>query len=174
MPLVTLDQACLAFGHVPLLDHVDLTLDSGERAALIGRNGSGKSSLLRLLAGQQPLDSGKFWRKPELRIALVAQEPVLDPDETVFEAVARGAGEVHDTLLEFHDLSHRLAIAQDAAMLERLNELQHRLEHSDGWRINTRIESLVSRANPRAACSATARWPSIDAANVSMCRSCAG
>jgi ATP-binding cassette subfamily F protein uup len=145
MPLLTLDQACLAFGHVPLLDHVDLTLDAGERAALIGRNGSGKSSLLRLLAGQQPLDSGTLWRKPELRIALVAQEPVLDPEESVFEAVARGAGEVHDTLLEFHELSHRLAIAQDAAMLERLNELQHRLEHSDGWRINTRIESLVSR-----------------------------
>jgi ATP-binding cassette subfamily F protein uup len=145
MPLLTLDRACLAFGHVPLLDHVDLSLDAGERAALIGRNGSGKSSLLRVFAGQQPLDSGTLWRKPGLRSALVAQEPVLLPDASVFEAVAQGAGEVHDTLLEFHALSHRLTVAQDDAMLERMNELQHRLEHTDGWRINTRIESLISR-----------------------------
>jgi ATP-binding cassette subfamily F protein uup len=145
MPLLTLDQACLAFGHVPLLDHADLTLDTGERAALIGRNGSGKSSLLRALAGQQPLDSGTLWRKPGLRIALVAQEPVLDPEASVFEAVAEGAGAVHDTLLEFHEVSHRLAGAHDAAILERMNELQQRLEHADGWRINTRIESLISR-----------------------------
>src|SRR5690348_14030922 len=139
MPLLTLDQACLAFGHVPLLDHVQLALESGERAALIGRNGSGKTSILRYLAGQPSHDSGTLWCKPGLRIALVAQEPVLDPDERVFEAVARGAGEIHDTLLEFHELSHQLAAAHDAAALERMNELQRRLEHSDGWRINTRI-----------------------------------
>ncbi|MBI4206411.1 MAG: ATP-binding cassette domain-containing protein [Betaproteobacteria bacterium] len=145
MPLVTLDQACLAFGHVPLLDRVELTLEAGERVALIGRNGSGKSSLLRTLAGQQPLDSGALWRNTGLRIALVAQEPVLDPAESVFEAVARGAGEVHGTLLEFHELSHQLAAVPHAAALERMNELQHLLEHTDGWRINTRIESLISR-----------------------------
>ena len=69
MPLVALDQASLAFGHVPLLDHVNLSLDSGERVALIGRNGTGKSSLLRVLAGEQSLDSGTLWRKPELRVA---------------------------------------------------------------------------------------------------------
>src|SRR5688500_13968908 len=105
MPLATIDEASLAFGHVPLLDHVDLALDTGERLALIGRNGSGKSSLLRVLAGQQSLDSGTLWRKPELRVALVAQEPALDPQQTIFEAIAQGAGEIHDTLLEFHALS---------------------------------------------------------------------
>ena len=145
MPLVTLDQACLAFGHVALLDHVDLALESGERAALIGRNGSGKSSLLRALSGEQPLDSGTVWRKPELRVARVAQEPLLDAQETVFEAIARGAGEVHDTLLAFHEVSHRLAGEHDAALLERMNALQRQLESQDGWRINARIETLVSR-----------------------------
>jgi ATP-binding cassette subfamily F protein uup len=145
MPLVTLDQACLAFGHVPLLDRVDLALEAGERAALIGRNGSGKSSLLRALTGEQSLDSGTVWRKPELRIARVAQEPVLDAQETVFEAIARGAGEVHDALLAFHDVSHRLASEHDAALLERMNALQRRLESQDGWRINARMEALVSR-----------------------------
>lgn len=145
MPLLTLDQACLAFGHVPLLDRVDLALDAGERVALIGRNGSGKSSLLRALAGQQPLDSGTLWRKSGLRIALVAQEPAFDLGETIFEAVARGAGEVRGTLLEFHELSHRVAAAPDAAALERMTELHHVLEHTDGWRVNTRIESLITR-----------------------------
>ena len=145
MPLVTLDQACLAFGHVPLLDHADLALESGERAALIGRNGSGKSSLLRALSGEQPLDSGTVWRKPELRVARVAQEPLFDAQETVFEAIARGAGTVHDTLLAFHDVSHRLAGEHDAALLERMNALQRQLESQDGWRINARIETLVSR-----------------------------
>ncbi|MGQ0523350.1 MAG: ATP-binding cassette domain-containing protein [Betaproteobacteria bacterium] len=145
MPLVTLDQACLAFGHVPLLDHVDLALEAGERAALIGRNGSGKSSLLRAIAGEQPLDSGTLWSRPELRIARVAQEPLLEAQETVFEAVARGAGAVHDALLAFHEVSHQLARAHDSALLERMNRVQRELDQSDGWRINTRIESLISR-----------------------------
>ena len=145
MPLATLDEASLAFGHVPLLDHVELALDTGERLALIGRNGSGKSSLLRVLAGQQSLDSGTVWRKPELRVALVAQEPALDPKQTIFEAIAHGAGEIHDTLLEFHALSHRIAAGEDDAMLQRMNEVQRRLEMADGWRINSRIESLISR-----------------------------
>src|SRR3990172_2043264 len=98
MPLVTLDQACLAFGHVPLLDHADLVLDSGEGVALIGRNGSGKSSLLRTIAGVQPLDSGMIWRMAGLRVALVAQEPALDPGQTAFEAVGQGGGEVGGTM----------------------------------------------------------------------------
>src|SRR5688572_14609910 len=145
MPLATLDEASLAFGHVPLLDHVGLALDTGERLALIGRNGSGKSSLLRVLAGQQSLDSGTVWRKPELRVALVAQEPALDAQQTIFDAIAHGAGEIHDTLLEFHALSHCIAAGEDDAMLQRMNEVQRRLEMADGWRINTRIESLISR-----------------------------
>ena len=145
MPLVTLDGACLAFGHVALLDHAGLTLDSGERVALIGRNGSGKTSLLKVIAGLQPLDGGTLWREAGLRIALVAQEPVLDPGQTVFEAVAQGAGEVRGVLLEYHELSQRLAATPDAAALDRLHEVQHALEHADGWSVNSRIESILTR-----------------------------
>lgn len=145
MPLVTLDGACLAFGHVALLDHAALLLDSGERVALIGRNGSGKTSLLKVIAGLQPLDDGTLWRKGGLRIALVAQEPALDPGHTVFEAVAQGAGEVRGVLLEYHELSQRLAALPDAAALDRLHQVQHALEHADGWRVNSHIESILTR-----------------------------
>jgi ABC transport system ATP-binding/permease protein len=84
MPLITLDQASLAFGDAPLLDHADLALNAAERVALIGRNGSGKTSLLRVLANQQALDDGIVWRTPGLRIAFVPQEPVLEPQDSVY------------------------------------------------------------------------------------------
>ena len=81
MPLLTLDKGCLAFGHVALLDHAEFQVDDGERIALIGRNGSGKSSLLRALAGQAALDDGTLWRRDGLRVAYVAQEPDFPPDK---------------------------------------------------------------------------------------------
>src|SRR5437588_558920 len=90
MPLVTLDSASLAFGHVALLDHADLVIERGERIGLIGRNGTGKSSLLKVIAGEVPLDDGKLWRSPALKYAWVEQEPLLEPDTTVFDAVAAG------------------------------------------------------------------------------------
>jgi ATP-binding cassette subfamily F protein uup len=145
MPLATLERACLAFGHVPLLDRADLALERGERIALIGRNGSGKSSLLRVLAGAQPLDDGAVWRAPGLRVALVAQEPELDPRHTVFEAVAQGAGPVFKLLLDHHRLSHELASGAAGDGLAALQQLQHELEHADGWRVHTRIEAAIQR-----------------------------
>ncbi|MEO6976145.1 MAG: ATP-binding cassette domain-containing protein, partial [Gallionella sp.] len=91
MPFITLDKASLAFGHVALLDHADFQLDEGERVGLIGRNGGGKSSMMRVLAGQAShvdtrLDDGLVWRAPTARICYVSQEPVLDPNDTVFDA----------------------------------------------------------------------------------------
>ena len=88
MPLLTLDKGCLAFGHVALLDHADFQVDAGERVALIGRNGSGKSSLLRALAGVAALDDGRLWRRDGLRVAWVPQEPDFPPEQTAYEAVA--------------------------------------------------------------------------------------
>jgi len=145
MPLVTLDSASLAYGHVPLLDSADLTLDAGERVALIGRNGTGKSSLLKVLAERQALDDGVAWRQPGLRIALVEQEPQLDPEATVYAAVAAGLGAVRDVLTEYHRLAHGLGHTPDAADLERLQQVQHELEHADGWRLNSRVEALLQR-----------------------------
>ena len=88
MPLLQLSSLCLAYGHVPLLDHVELVVEPGERIGLIGRNGTGKSSLLRLIEGSARPDDGKVWLAPGATVASVAQEPTFDPGLAVFDAVA--------------------------------------------------------------------------------------
>ena len=91
--IASLDNACLAFGHVALLDHAEMQLHSAERVALIGRNGAGKSSLLRALTGEGGLDDGTVWRANGLKIAHVAQEPVFDERLSVFDAIAAQGAE---------------------------------------------------------------------------------
>ena len=98
MPLLTLDRLELAYGHWPLLDGASLVLDKGDRVGLIGRNGSGKSSLLKIVAGAAQPDAGEVWRSPGLRLALVSQEPDFAEAVTVFDAVAAGVGEARALL----------------------------------------------------------------------------
>ena len=135
MPLLTLSDASLAYGHVPLLDHADFQLDPGERVALIGRNGCGKSSLLRALAGTGGLDDGSVWLEPGVRLAYVSQEPPFDPELSVFEAVVAGMGEVSRLLAEYHAVSQAMATkrADQDALLERLHQLQSELEARQAW-----------------------------------------
>ena len=144
MPVLTLDRACLAYGHVALLDHAAMQIDAGERIGLIGRNGSGKSSLLKAMAGLVALDDGELWRAPGLSVAYVPQEPEFATHDTVFEAVAAGLGDVARVLAEYHEVTHTVG-AGDAASMERLQHLQAQLEANDGWRLNSRIEQAISR-----------------------------
>jgi ATP-binding cassette subfamily F protein uup len=146
MPLVQLSQTSLAFGHVPLLDHVDLVIEPGQRIGLIGRNGTGKSSLLRVIAGVTAADDGKVWRAPDLKLASVAQEPDLDPAHTVFESVAEGLGKATQLLVDYHALTHALTESpDDAALMKRLHELQEALESGDGWTLQHRVSTTLSR-----------------------------
>jgi ATP-binding cassette subfamily F protein uup len=150
MPLISLSQACLAFGHVPLLDHADFLLDAGERVALIGRNGSGKSSLLAALAGPEHgghLDDGEVWRQPGLRLAYVPQEPLLDPEASVFEAVVAGMGKATRLLAEWHEISHRLAEpdADHDVLLGQLDHLQRDLEAVGAWSAASQAERAIER-----------------------------
>ncbi|MFH1873453.1 MAG: ATP-binding cassette domain-containing protein [Pseudomonadota bacterium] len=144
MPVISLDRACLAYGHVALLDHAAMQIDAGERIGLIGRNGSGKSSLLKALAGLGSLDDGEVWREPGLSVAYVPQEPEFATHDTVFEAVAAGLGEVARVLAEYHEVTHKVG-AGDTATMDRMHELQTQLEANDGWRLNSRVEQAISR-----------------------------
>jgi ATP-binding cassette subfamily F protein uup len=133
MALITLADAQLAFGHVPLLDHADFSLEAGERVGLIGRNGAGKSSLLRILAGQERPDDGEVQRQQGLHTAFVAQEPVLAEDATVFDAVQSG---VADVIALVDDYTHSRG---------DLNVLQGRIEAHDGWNWRQRVDETLQR-----------------------------
>ncbi|MGZ5048994.1 MAG: ATP-binding cassette domain-containing protein [Usitatibacter sp.] len=138
MPLLQLSEISLAYGHVPLLDHADLVIEPGERIGLIGRNGTGKSSLLRIIAGEAKADDGKIFMEPGLKLAMVPQEPSFAAGQSVFEAVAEGVGELTRLLVDYH------AAAHDGAM-DRMQHLQEELEAKNGWSVEHRIEATLSR-----------------------------
>jgi ATP-binding cassette subfamily F protein uup len=129
------------------LDHADFQLDEGERVGLIGRNGGGKSSMMRVLAGVANLDDGLVWRAPTARICYVSQEPVLDPEDTVFDAVAKGLGALQKLLHDYHHVSHQLAEpdADFDTLLAEMQVLQTQLEAQDGWSVQARIETAIAR-----------------------------
>jgi len=146
MPLLTLDRLELAYGHWPLLDGASLVLDKGDRVGLIGRNGSGKSSLLKIVAGAAQPDAGEVWCSPGLRLALVSQEPDFAEAVTVFDAVAAGVGEARALLGAYHHAAHQVAVApDDAAALTELDRLTHALEAADAWRLHSRVEETLGR-----------------------------
>ena len=150
MPYLKLADACLAYGHVPLLDHADFQLDPGERVALIGRNGTGKSSLLAALAagsGKGRLDDGEVWVQPGIRVGYVPQEPPFDSAATVFEAVISGMGDASALLAAYHEVAHELAEGTGGhdALLARMESLQHELEACGAWTYEAQAEKVIDR-----------------------------
>ncbi|MCA0214200.1 MAG: ATP-binding cassette domain-containing protein [Proteobacteria bacterium] len=133
MALITLLNAQLAFGHVALLDHTDIAIESAERVGLIGRNGAGKSSLLKILGGLEKADDGTLQLQQGLRIAYVAQEPLLDAADTVFTAVSAGVAGV------------RALIDQYSHGEGDLDALQGQIEAQDGWNWEQRVEETLQR-----------------------------
>lgn len=133
MALITLADAQLAFGHVALLDHAEFSLQPGERVGLIGRNGAGKSSLLKILGGMERPDDGELQFQQGLRIAFVAQEPVLAPQATVFDAVREGLADVIALIDEY---THGQG---------DLDALQGRIEAQDGWTWEQRVDETLHR-----------------------------
>jgi len=143
---VTLEGVSLAFGHLPLVESAELRLESGERVALIGRNGSGKSSLLKVINGDVPPDAGTIWRTPGLRSARLEQDvPAPAHAVSVFDEVATGLGGLGDLVAKYHHAAIDVSQAPDDRALARLGALQHELEERDGWRLEQRVEMVVSR-----------------------------
>ena len=147
MPLLRLDKVSLAYGHRPLLDHAKLEIRRGERVCLVGRNGEGKSSLIRLLSGEAAPDDGSVWIRPGTRIAHLAQEVSPDSDESVFDIVAGGLADMGKLLSQYHHTATELAHTHTPAAARRLAQLQHELEAGDGWRLEQRVEMVLSRLN---------------------------
>jgi len=138
VPLLQLSAVSLAYGHVPLLDHADLVVEPGERLGLIGRNGAGKSSLLRLIEGAARPDEGTVWTAPGLALASVAQEPQFAAGESVFEAVAGGVGAARRLIVDYH-------ASAEAGDLARMQALHEALDAAGAWALEHRIEATVTR-----------------------------
>lgn len=147
MPHITLDNASLAFGHHALLAQAAFQLDPGERVGLIGRNGAGKSSLLKAIAGTIKLDDGTVWRAPNVRVVYVPQEPELDNAHTVFEAVAEGLGSLQQTMIDYHQTTHDMGMpdADIEALMAHMQTLQHEMDAQNGWAAQSRVETVLSR-----------------------------
>ena len=109
MPLVSLDRVSIAYGHLPLLDAASLQIEAGERVSLIGRNGTGKSTLLQILSGELPPDAGTVWRQPGVRVARLEQDVPLSAHRAVFDVVAEGLGDLRDVITAYHHAVHDVA-----------------------------------------------------------------
>jgi ABC transport system ATP-binding/permease protein len=147
MAVISLSNAQLAFGHVALLDHAEFSLEPAERVGLIGRNGTGKSSLLKIIAGTSRLDDGLLVQQQGLKIAYVEQEPHFSDEMSVFDAVAAGMGEMQQLLNEYNELAGRLGGADDDAVMERMHAVQVRLDAADAWNLSNRVETILGRLN---------------------------
>ena len=142
MALLSFTDVSLAYGLNPLLSKVGFQLDRGERVCLIGRNGAGKSSLLKLLNREQQADEGEIWYAPGLKIGQLPQELPKADGSLVYDVVAAGLEGVGELLAEYHHLVHG---DMGDAELERLEKVQERLEAKDGWRLNQLVETTLTR-----------------------------
>ncbi|QQC65282.1 ATP-binding cassette domain-containing protein [Paraburkholderia ginsengisoli] len=149
MSLYSITGAQLAFGHVALLDHADFSLEAGERVGLIGRNGAGKSSLLKIVADLAKPDDGLVSRQQNLSTVYVPQEPEFDTDDTVFDAVAAGLTHARALLDEYDVVANQLADepegAEHDALMSRMNTLQSSLDAADAWNWSTRVATTLQQ-----------------------------
>lgn len=144
MTILSLENGSFAVGHVALLDHASFQLQAGEKVGLIGRNGTGKSSLLKILAGKQKLDDGQLITQNDLKIVYVPQEQAFNEQATVFDTVAEGLGRLKNDLSRYHHISRQLDGNENSTLMQELNELQSRIEAENGWQADAIINQTIS------------------------------
>jgi len=145
MALLALRDVSLGFRGPLLLEEVNLTIEPGERVCLLGRNGTGKSTLLRLIDGGVGPDRGEIARQQGLVSAMLPQEVPQGLRDTVFDEVARGLGPRAELLAEYHNLAHRLAVEGGDELRTRLDRIQHALEIDGGWSMHQEVEAVITR-----------------------------
>lgn len=149
MAIITVDKASLAFGTHALLDKVTFSIEKGEKVGLIGRNGSGKSSFLKALAGKIKLDDGNIFITNGTKIVYIPQEPVLDPNHTISEEVFAAIGNLKEAFIRYDQVLNELETDIDNMdeLLEELNVLQEELEHGNLWGIKNLIDKTLAELN---------------------------
>lgn len=143
MSLIKIEKAYLSYGLQVLLDEIDLVVEKGHRLCLIGRNGAGKSSLLKVIAGEVDLDKGEVILQSGIRIARLEQDLPDADDRLVFDSVASAFPGLGDLLSEYHHLAHGTEF--NDATLARMEKLQHDIEAQDGWLMQQKVESILTR-----------------------------
>ncbi|MCF1427230.1 MAG: ABC transporter ATP-binding protein [Shewanella sp.] len=148
MSLVRINKGSLAYGYIPLLQEADFTIEAGERVCIVGRNGAGKSSLLKVLSGDTLLDDGEFNIANDVKVSRLQQDPPKQEQGTVYAYIAGGLQKAGETLEQYHKLSAAMAHAsadEMERMLKQMERLQGELDHLDGWQLDTRINGHCKR-----------------------------
>ncbi len=143
MSLIGLQDVSLAFGGPAVLDHATLTIDRGDRVCLLGRNGAGKSTILKLLDGSILPDDGSVVRQGGVTVARLEQDIPTDVSGTIFDVVAAGVGPAGTLLAQYHQASHRVAVSHDDSALRELDRLHRALDAANAWQIHTRVETVL-------------------------------
>ncbi|MFH2137867.1 MAG: ATP-binding cassette domain-containing protein [Candidatus Omnitrophota bacterium] len=143
--LISLKDISLAFGGPLLFDKLSLQLEPGERVALLGRNGVGKTTLMKIMVGQVAVDSGEIAYQKGMHLTHLPQEVPNDINGNVFDIVLSGLGERAQILSAYHHVSHLLETRQSNELLRKLDDLQHQIDHTNGWEINTQVENAITQ-----------------------------
>ncbi|HNW39915.1 MAG TPA: ATP-binding cassette domain-containing protein [Candidatus Omnitrophota bacterium] len=145
MALISLQEINLAFSGPLIFDGLSLQLEPGERIALLGRNGAGKTTLMKVMTGQQPVDSGNVITQKGIQVAHLPQEVPVDITGSVYDIVLSGLGARAELLSQHHHLTHRLQTEQTPALLKQLDALQDKLNHTDSWDVNNQVEEVIAK-----------------------------
>ncbi|MBF0532194.1 MAG: ATP-binding cassette domain-containing protein [Candidatus Omnitrophica bacterium] len=145
MALISIQDISLAFGGPKLFEDLSLQLEMGERVALLGRNGTGKTTLMKIATGQIGPDTGKVIFQKGIRATHLPQEIPADIKGTVFDIVLSGLGQRAKLISDYHHISQRLATEHTKELMRELDRLQTEIDHTNGWEINNQVELVISQ-----------------------------
>src|SRR3989338_4060448 len=145
MALISLQEITVAFGGPRLFDELSLHFEAGERVALLGRNGTGKTTLMKVIAGQLGVDNGKVVRQQGIEVTHLPQEIPTDIKGNVFDIVAVGLGKRGELLKDYHHVSHRLHTEHTPELMRQLDRLQTEIDDTESWDIHNQVEYVISQ-----------------------------